>query len=219
MTDEKSAFDIMAGEYDAWYDSDKGRPLYESELKCLKTLLHEGGLPLLEIGVGTGRFAMHFPGAFGLDPALGSLKLARKRGIRCVSGAGESLPFKDNTFRTVLIVATLCFVEDPQAVLDEAARVLAPGGAAVVGFVPRSSPWGLLYEKKIREGSVFYRGARFHALPDVEGFARRAGLRVTSIACTLLQPPSGPATVEEPTGRYVEGAGFVFLRLEKTKGG
>ncbi|MCR4286487.1 MAG: class I SAM-dependent methyltransferase, partial [Deltaproteobacteria bacterium] len=210
-------FDIMASEYDAWYDSDQGKPLYESELKCLKPLVPEGGLPLLEIGVGTGRFAMHFPGAYGLDPARGALNLAQKRGIKCVNGAGERLPFRDNVFKTVMIIATLCFVKEPLSVIHEAARVLAPGGISVIGFIPRGSPWGMLYEKKKREGSPFYRGARFYTLSDIEGFARSAGLCVTSIMSTLLQEPVGPARVEEPSARYVEGAGFVFLRLEKKK--
>ncbi|MCR4287453.1 MAG: class I SAM-dependent methyltransferase [Deltaproteobacteria bacterium] len=217
MTAETSAFDIMADEYDAWYDSDQGRPLYESELKCLKPLVPEGGLPLLEIGLGTGRFAMHFPGAYGLDPAFGALKLAQKRGIRCVNGVGEFLPFRDNVFKTVMIIATLCFIKEPLAILHETARVLSPGGTVVIGFIPGGSPWGMLYEKKKREGSVFYRDARFYSLADIEGFAKEAGLCVTSIMSTLLQAPSGPARVEEPSARYVEGAGFVFLKFEKKK--
>ena len=217
MMSKASAFDLKAEEYDAWYDSGQGKPLYESELKCLESLVPEGALPLLEIGTGTGRFAMRFPGAFGLDPAFSALKLARKRGIRCVSGVGESLPFRDNVFKTVLIIATLCFVRDPLAVLCEVARVLAPGGIIVAGFIPRGSNWGLLYEKKRTEGSLLYRDARFYTLSDVESFAKAAGLCVTQMMSPLFQNPTGPASLEEPRYRHVEGAGFVFLRLEKKK--
>lgn len=217
MTAETSAFGLMAEEYDAWYDSDKGRPVYESELECLKRLVTGSGLPLLEIGVGTGRFAMHFPGAYGVDPAFGVLKLAQKRGIRCVNGVGESLSFRDNTFKTVLLIATLCFVDDPRKLLLEAGRVLASDGSAVIGFIPVDSPWGMLYGKKRREGSLFYRDAKFYTLADIEGFAKETGFYVTSVMSTLLQDPAGPARVEEPYDSYVEGAGFIFLMLEKKK--
>ncbi|WKZ34103.1 MAG: class I SAM-dependent methyltransferase [Thermodesulfobacteriota bacterium] len=168
------------------------------------------------MGVGTGRFvAMRFSGAFGLDPAPGALKFAMTRGIRCVCGAGESLPFRDGIFNAVLMVVTLCFVREPQAVFDEAARVLASGGSAVAGFIPRGSPWGELYEKKKREGSPFYSGARFLSLPDIERSANAAGFRVASISSTLFQAPSGPARLEEPVSFYDEKAGFVSVRLEK----
>ncbi|MBW7957041.1 MAG: class I SAM-dependent methyltransferase [Deltaproteobacteria bacterium] len=213
-----SAFDLSATEYDSWYDSAQGRPVFESELKCLRSLMPENETPLLEIGVGTGRFAMYFPGAYGADPALGALKLAQKRGIRCVNGVGEQLPFRDGAFKTVLIIATLCFVKRPQSLLQEASRILSPDGDIIVGFISRSSSWGALYEKKKKEGSTFYRHAKFYDLPDIKGFAKAAGLCTTSIVSTLLQPPSCSSSVEEPRNSYVEGAGFIFLRLEKEKG-
>ncbi|MBE7414297.1 MAG: class I SAM-dependent methyltransferase [Deltaproteobacteria bacterium] len=211
----ESPFDRMTAEYDSWYDSDRGRPLYESELRCVEAILPARLHPMLEIGVGTGRFAMRFPGAFGLDPAPGPLKLAKARGIRCVCGAGESLPFRDGTFKTVLMVVTLCFVREPRAVFHEAARVLAPGGSMIIGLIPADSPWGMLYEKKKKEGNPFYRDAEFHKVSEVEKLARCSGLRIASVASTLLQDPSGPARFEEPVSYYVEGVGFVSLRLEK----
>ncbi len=40
-------FNRLAKEYDAWYDSEKGRPLYESEVLCLRPLVSELKPPLL----------------------------------------------------------------------------------------------------------------------------------------------------------------------------
>jgi len=37
----KSIFEISTEKYDAWYDSEDGRPLYESELLCLKPFIEE----------------------------------------------------------------------------------------------------------------------------------------------------------------------------------
>ena len=64
-----SIFDIFTNKYDDWYDSERGRPLYESELLCIESLVRETTFSILEVGVGTGRFAMHFPNAIGVDPA------------------------------------------------------------------------------------------------------------------------------------------------------
>ncbi len=60
----------------------------------------------------------------GIDPSKNMLREAKKRGIQVIQGIGENLSFKDNTFDFVLIVVTLCFVEEPQYVLKETCRVL-----------------------------------------------------------------------------------------------
>ncbi len=160
----ENIFDTLTEKYDAWYDSAEGRPLYESELKCLRPLVEDSLKPVLEIGVGTGRFAMHFPGATGLDPSLNALKMAKKRGVKTVQGYGENLPFEDETFGCILIIVTLCFVENPLAVLREAKRVVKKDGSIILGLVPRDSPWGAFYEEKKRAGHPFYGNARFYTL-------------------------------------------------------
>jgi ubiquinone/menaquinone biosynthesis C-methylase UbiE len=95
-------FDILTDKYDEWYDSEDGRPLYESELKCLRTMVENAPKPILEIGVGTGRFAMHFPDVIGIDPSLNALKMAEKRGVKTVHGYGEKLPCVFRRWRTVV---------------------------------------------------------------------------------------------------------------------
>lgn len=62
--------DSLTEGYDTWYDSKEGRPLYESQFACLKPLVEEAPRPILEIGVGTGRFTMYFLPATGIDPTL-----------------------------------------------------------------------------------------------------------------------------------------------------
>src|SRR4030066_1140091 len=120
----KSIFDISTEKYDAWYDSGDGRPLYESELLCLKPFIEDETCPILEIGVGTGRFAEHLPGVIGVDPAFNALKYAQKRGVDVVQAIGEQLPFRDETFGCIMLIVTLCFVRSPIDVLREAKRVL-----------------------------------------------------------------------------------------------
>lgn len=118
MNREKIAYyDKNWKEYDEWYDTHQA--IYQSEIKALKKLMPSGiGL---EIGVGTGRFAIPFSVQFGLDPSLNMLKLARCQGIKVVQGFGENLPFKIGSFHFILIVLTMWLIDDPLRFLKEAA--------------------------------------------------------------------------------------------------
>jgi ubiquinone/menaquinone biosynthesis C-methylase UbiE len=151
-------FNKLANRYDAWFDSEKGKPLYESEVLCLRPLVAELSAPLLEIGVGTGRFATRFPGAIGLDPAVGALRMASKRGVPSILGVGEKLPFKDENFGGVLIILTLCFVKNPIEVLRESWRVLYQSVSLILGIIPEYSHWGAfsaILIKKQRDSYVY----------------------------------------------------------------
>lgn len=70
----------------------------------------------------------------GLDPSAGLLDYTRaeaaSRGIdmEIVDGIGESMPFADDSFDTLLTTFTLCSVQDGKQVLAEMRRVLKPGG-------------------------------------------------------------------------------------------
>jgi ubiquinone/menaquinone biosynthesis C-methylase UbiE len=213
--DMLNIFDTMADRYDAWYDSEEGRPLYESEFACLKPLVEDAPRPILEVGVGTGRFAMYFLPATGLDPALTTLKLAEKPGIETVQGIGEKLPFDDGSFGCVLIIVTICFVEDPFKVLIEAKRVLKKDGRIIIGLVPADSPWGAFYHKKKRQGYPFYERSRFYSFDETNKLLEDAGLKITRIRSTLIRRPEQPRQVEEPVEGYVKGAGFLCMEARK----
>ncbi len=210
-----NVFDLLTDKYDAWYDSDEGRPLYESELRCLNPMVEDSPKPILEIGVGTGRFAMHFPDVIGIDPSLNALKMAEKRGIKTVHGDGEHLPFQDKTFGCILIIVTLCFVENPLGVLREAKRVLKKNGSMLLGIVPKDSPWGIFYEEKKKAGHPFSGSARFYTVKDIETMLHRAGLKISKIWSTLLQRPEGSRIIEEPVEGYARDAGFLCIEVKK----
>ncbi len=60
-----------------------------------------------------------------------------------LDGIGEAMPFKDDSFDTVLATFTLCSVQDGAQVLKEMRRVLKPGGKILFlehGRAPDSGP-------------------------------------------------------------------------------
>ena len=213
---DKDVFETLTERYDSWYDSkDKGRYLYESELRCLKSLVDLQEDHILEIGVGTGRFAMHFPNAVGADPSLNALGMAKSRGIKTVQARGEILPFKNETFGYVLTIITLSFVDNPLDVLREARRVLKREGHIIIGFVEKNSTWGFLYSEKKRDGRPFYSDARFFSFSEIEGLLQESDLKITTVKSTLLQRPEETRRVELPVEGYEKMAGFICVKAEK----
>ncbi|HEU4698532.1 MAG TPA: class I SAM-dependent methyltransferase [Gemmatimonadales bacterium] len=104
---------------------------------------------VLEIGYGSGVFqytlAPRARLSVGLDIHPFGAKVRRRLaedGIAAtlLQGDGCVLPFAGGSFDVVVILSALEFVPDPAACLDEAVRVLAPGGR-VVCIRPRVLPW------------------------------------------------------------------------------
>ena len=205
-------FETLADRYDQWFESDEGRRLFSVEVACLRLLPQPSGDKRLEIGVGTGRFAVALGVTYGVDPALPVLRYAAARGIRVTAGTAEALPFPSATFDHVLLVVTICFVRDPVRTLVEAARVLRPGGLLHVGLVPGDTSWGRLYQRKQREGHPFYATARFYTVDEVRDMAESAGLESCGGASCLPAPPGNPdANMRPPVPGLRRGYGFTGI--------
>ena len=213
------AFDRRASEYDAWYDTEAGRAIFSMEVECLQPLLQTYSRPYLEIGVGSGRFAQALGIEHGVEPAPSLGRIARLRGVGVTEAAGEGLPFRGEVFGAALTALTLCFVDSPLEVLQEAWRVLKPGGGLVLGLILRGSPWAEFYTRMGREGHPIYSRARFFSRNEVEGLLRRSGFAMPKYRSTLFQPPGQDAYRHESTiSSFRRLAGFVAIASAKTMG-
>jgi len=146
------AFDLIAEEYDRWYEGPEGEAVFAAELQCLRLLLGQAQGEWLEVGVGTGRFAQALGVDTGVDPSPCMLAVASERGIRTVEGTAEELPFSPESFDGVLMALVLCFVTDVERAMGECARVLRIGGRLLAGVVPAGSPWGRAYAQRAAQG-------------------------------------------------------------------
>jgi SAM-dependent methyltransferase len=200
-------FERHCARYDDWFV--RHWAAYCSELLALQRLLPVGGRGL-EIGVGTGRFAVPLGVSVGVDPASAVLRYAARRGIRVARAAAEHLPFGEGVFDYALIVTTICFVDDAAATLAEAYRVLRPHGLLGVGFVDRESALGRSYLAH-RDENVFYRDAVFFGSAEVDALVREAGFRELTWAQTLTGPVLETPDVE-PVREGRGAGGFVVLR-------
>ncbi|MFO7593070.1 MAG: class I SAM-dependent methyltransferase [Pseudomonadota bacterium] len=196
--------------YDEWFV--RHEAAYHSELLAVRALLPWRGAGL-SIGVGTGRFAAPLGVQFGIDPAGEVLGYAARRGISVARGIAESLPFADQSFHRILVVTTICFVDDANAMLKEAYRVLRPGGVLVIGFIDRTSALGQHYLAHQAE-NAFYRDATFFSAVEVERLLQETGFTEPLWVQTLFQTLEQTVEIEPVQEGFGEGA-FVVVRATR----
>ena len=204
---DSSLFDSLATVYDAWFE-DKGKLIFAIEVKALQEVLSLLPKPWLEVGVGSGRFAQALGIESGIDPSVKLLEMAKSRGIITFWARGEEQFFDKETFGTVFLIVTLCFVESPIAVLSEAHRILRLGGKIVLGLVLRESPWGKFYQIKKQEEHRFYKYATFYGHQEVEDLLMDSGFTIERVISTLFQKPSEVNEIEAPKDGFSADAGF-----------
>ncbi len=144
---DQRASDFFAQHAGQW-DAIRSLHLPEAEVEAVLTAVigeHPLGR-LLDIGTGTGRMIELFGPAAdhctALDRSPEMLRLARTKLQHLATGRVDlvqadfyALPLDDSGFDTILLHQVLHYAQNPQAVLDEAGRVAAPGARiAVVDF-------------------------------------------------------------------------------------
>jgi ArsR family transcriptional regulator len=126
-----------ASRWDKLREEAYGRLLNQSALLALLP----SGWTVADLGCGTGALAAalapHVAQVIGVDQSAAMLQAARRRlfGLDHVDlrkGRLEALPLDDASCDAALLVLSLSYAPDPEPVIAEMARVLKPGGRAVV---------------------------------------------------------------------------------------
>ena len=179
-------------DYDAWYDTPRGRWVGETEYAlAAQQLAAQAGDSLLDVGCGTGWFTRRAAAdgfnATGLDPNPDWLNYARAHSdpeLKWVEGDARELPFEDAHFDHVLSIAALCFVDDERQAVAECVRVTRRRFA--IGWLNRDS---LLYRQKGRGGgSGAYRGARWHSAGEVRALFDHLPVRNLTLHSAIYLP-------------------------------
>ncbi len=135
---------------------------------------------LLDIGTGTGRvlrlMAPHVNFGLGIDSSAEMLAVARSnldrreaRNCQVRHGDMYQLPLADASFRAAVLHQVLHYADDPRAVLQEAARVIEPGGRLIVVDLAGHQDEGLRLEKAHRR--LGFGEAEMAELFEATGFA------------------------------------------------
>lgn len=171
--------------YDAWYDGPLGAYCFRLERAAVLAALRPvAGETLLDVGAGTGRFALAAAesGArvFATDPDAAVMAWARRRHgalrqVRWSAAWGQRLPFADGRFDGVFTVTALCFATEHAAIVRELHRVVRPGGRVVLGELNARAPWQRWRRLRALAPGSPYRQAHFHTVAGLEQLLREAG--------------------------------------------
>ncbi len=203
-------FDKYAERYEDWFK--KNELAYKSELQAVKAQLPKSGKGI-EIGIGSGRFAVPLGIKMGVDPSRKMREIAQKRGVKTICGVAENLPFGDSQFDFALMVTTICFVNDLNASFQEAYRILNSGGVLIIGFIDKESPVGRMY-RHYKAKSVFYRKATFYTVDEVVSKLKKAGFKKFSFTQTIFRGLAEINEIEPAKDGYGEGS-FVVIKAKK----
>ena len=167
----------------------RGRKNEDTEYaKSIRTRV-AGGVTgrVLEIGAGTGFNFPYYPPASEVvatepDPEMvkRAEPRAREHGVELRPAPAERLPFPDSSFDTVVSTGVLCAVDDPASALEEAHRVLRPGG--ILRFsehVRGARPLRRLWQRTT--DPIHYRMFRCHIGRDTLRAMRGAGFEIEEL--------------------------------------
>ena len=196
-----------------WYDE---RFVVDAEphQPGLLDLLGPGSGPCLDIGCGTGRnfgtIRVSGRTPVGLDYSIDQLGRARTRTDGpLLHGDAAALPFADASFDTAVSMWISTDVDDFGAVLQEAARVLRPGGILVAyGVHPCFNGPHVVYEDDGRRTvHPTYRQSGWHTdMPwwAEDGIRRRIGMSHLTLADYLNAVVDSGLVIE----RFEEPGGY-----------
>ncbi len=209
-------FDTLAPSYDNWYDTKKGKQIFEAELECLQKVCPTCQGRWLEVGVGTGRFACRMGIKEGIDTSSAMLELAASRGITTYLGSADDLPFEAKSFDGILMAFTLCFIDSPKKALTQCHRILKDNGQLLIGLIPAESPWGKSYQEKKKQGHPIYSHAHFLTIENTIDIGNKSGFKIKKSACTLFcRPDELPQDCINIEPGIFEQVGFAALLFSK----
>lgn len=172
-----------------------------------------------DLGCGTGEsaaaLAPHVHRVIGVDQSSAMLKAAQRRtaaldNVELRRGSLEAVPIADGECDGALLILALTYVEEPAVALKEMARILRPGGRAVVVDLLRHDR-----ESFRTEMGQVHLGFECR---EMEGLMTGAGF-VTATCRTLPPAPEarGPALLIASAARSAGGPDFEDSRKRRTK--
>ena len=199
-------FDKYLNEYEEWFI--EHRFVYESELEAVRHFIPKNKKGI-EIGIGTGRFALPFGITEGVEPSASMRKFAVQKGLTVYEGTAEEIPLPNESYDFALMVTTICFVDDIGKAFKEVKRILKLGGSFIIGLVDKKSNLGKVYEK-MKEKNKFYRIATFYSVDEVKDYLGSNGFKDIEIIQTVFGELSNIKSIQHFKKGYGEGC-FVVI--------
>jgi SAM-dependent methyltransferase len=215
---------VKTAEYRRMFEAEERQWWYSGQRAIALALLAAagvagGGLRLLDAGCGTGYNLLALAGlgrATGVDLSPDAIAFCRERGVRALRGSVLQLPFADASFDAVTSFDVLyhAWVSDDRAAVAEMARVLRPGGVALVRVPALKALWGA-HDVEVQSR---HRYTRDELVALLAGGGLRL-LRATYCNSLLFPLLFARRTLDRALGREGSDVGFLPAPLEWAFGG
>lgn len=133
----------------------------DRRLDLIRDYVDFEGARILDIGCGLGKYVQKFgeftPDAYGIDIDAKRVREGAQTVRGLMLGVSEGLPFRDDTFDLVVLNEVIEHVTDDRKTMEEAQRVLRPGGSAVIYAPNRLYPFethGIYFRKRYIFGNI-----------------------------------------------------------------
>ena len=113
----------------------------------------------------------------------------------------------------ILMVTTICFVDDIFKSFQEVHRVLKDNGHFIIGYVDKNSPIGKFYLEQKRE-SLFYKDATFFGTEELYERLRETGFKINTTYQTVFGKIDEINEVQNVLGGYGKGS-FVVIKAQE----
>ena len=164
-SDVSAAYDGVASQYAALFaDVGRAHPADRAAYgELARLVLDDGGVRVADLGCGPGHWAAYLAGqgldVRGLDLSPAFVAMARQAHpeVDVEVGSLSDLPFDDEALDGAACWFSLIHTspEAIDAVLDEVARVLVPGGRLLVGFKATEGEEAVAYDHRVVTGYLW----------------------------------------------------------------
>ena len=209
------AYDLAAPYYDTWswqtFWREHELPLIRAEIEALG---REAGA-LIDLGCGTGYYLVQLTPSFsrsvGVDISDGMLAVAVASNPRVefLKADLTDIPFDDGSFDVVLSCRAMTHLSDPRKAISEIARMLRPGGIAIITNIDHGPQFGNTRLPVADDGVVFTTTFK-HTPDDIAAFALACGLERTR--CVYLNMYGEPMEWRSCWGDDIVGSVSVFRK-------
>lgn len=153
----KSYVSKQTYEWDVANETLIGKYLTKKEQTFINSILTKDIVKILDVGGGSGRFAIPLSqqeiDVIVIDPSTPAIKSLKSKNnnINVIRGIGEQLPFKQKTFDIILSIEMIEYMENKEQFLLNCRKRLKDNGLLVFTFSNKAS-----YKKFLKKQPIFY---------------------------------------------------------------